>query len=366
VPATLANAPALDTDALRLHTGQNLLLVIAAAEDLATILEPLRRSRRRKKAKVAAGVGVATSALVGGTLWMANLGFWASVGAALGLGSVPLLVTVVGGSFAVGRVRRIRREEAERQLWVRAQLTAVCFQKMAEADGQISDEERLVLRYVLLSFPFSEEEKTALVQASIDDVLRAGLALPESVRRQVLEGTWMLAESDGASPAEETCFVQLAERLDLGQAVSELRRNARDLQAQLNDLATAMFRTCQHVLAPSLREARATAFLEQLAAIAATPAARRSLRNSMSTGFSAGGVMQALGDREQATKLVAQAQNALRAVYGPGDTYQAGEQRLLDLAESSDLGRPEAKQICADIDLLFDEALRAGSARSAG
>ena len=178
------------------------------------------------------------------------------------------------------------------------------------------------------------------------------------VRRQVLQGTWMLAEADGVTPEEERFFDHLASRLDLAHEVFTLKKESCDLQARVNDLATAMFRTCQQVLAPTLGQPEANDFLEGLAQIAATPAARRSLRNSLRSGFSTGGVVRSLDEHGERSKLIAQACNAVCAVYGGGAAKRkAGKARLLELAESSTLGRGAARAICADIEALFQSAL---------
>jgi tellurite resistance protein len=352
----------MDLDRLALRTGKELQLVIAAAVDLPTTLAPHRIKRFKRKAKVAAGVGGAATVVAGGALWAANLGFWASLGAALGLASIPLLATLAGtGVLAMGLPGRKRGEISDYQRHRdQVELTFACFHLLAEADGRISEEERVVLRSVLLQFPLTDEDKEQIQQRSPDEVLSQAGELDEQIRRQVLQGTWMLAETDGVSPEEEEVFADLAAHLDLGDEARELKRQSRDIQASVNDLVTSMFRTCQHVLSPSLGQARPNEFLESLAHIAATPLVRRNLRNSLTSGFSAGGVGRMLDEHGEAQKLVAQAHNAVRAVYGSSaEELKAGRSRLLELAEGAAMGSRSARRICADMDALFDEALKA-------
>jgi tellurite resistance protein len=352
----------MNIEALALRTGKELQLVIAAAADLPSTLEPLRAKRARRQVKLAAVGSGATSAVVGGALLAAHLGFWASIGAALGLGSVPLLVTLAGaGSLAIGLPRRKSRSP---DLYTRQrdliELTFCCFHRMAEADGRISDEEKLVLRSVLLQFPLAAEDRARIEAAAPEDTLTRAAGLDEDLRRQVLRGTWMLAEADGVTAEEEARFGDLADRLNLQADLAQLKRESRDMQGAANDLVTAMFRTCQQVLAPSLGQPAANEFLESLAQIAATPLARRSLRNSLRSGYSAGGVVRALDEHREAPKLVAQAYNGVRAVYGASTSARKeGRARLLDMAENSSLGGRSARKICADIDSLFEEALGA-------
>ncbi len=350
----------MNIESLALRTGKDLQLVIAASRDLPTTLEPLRVKRLRKQARLAAGVGGATSAVVGGALFAANIGFWASLGAALGLASVPLLITIGAGGLALGMPRRRSRSpDTYARHRQQVELTFCCFQQMAEADGRISDEEKLLLRSVLLEFPLAPEDRRAVQEARLEEILGRG-ELDLGLRRQVLQGTWMLAEADGVSPEEEKLFSELAARLGLAGELLELKRQCRDLQAGLNDLVTAMFRTCQQVLAPSLGQPAVTEFLEALAQIAATPQVRRSLRNSLRGGFSAGGVARSLDEHGEAAKLVAQAANGIRAVHGgSASARKEARERLLDLAEGSRLGRAVARKICVDVDGLFDDVLGA-------
>jgi hypothetical protein len=353
--------PEIDIEALALRTGKDLQLVIAATEDLPSTLEPLRARRVRRQAKLAASVGGAASAVVGGALIAANLGFWASLGAALGLGSIPLLVTLAGtGSLALGIPRRRSRSpDVYARQRAQVELTFCCFHRMAEADGRISDEEKILLRSVLLQFPLTPADRTAIQEAGAEEILERCSA-DEELRRQVLRGCWMLAEADGVSVEEERLFEELAGRLGLEREALALKRECRDLQAHLNDLVTAMFRTCQQVLAPSLGLPGANDFLESLAQIAATPAARRSLRNSLRSGFSAGGVVRFLDEHAEAHKLIAQAYNGVRAIYGgSGSARKEGLARLLELAEGAAMGKRAARKICDDIDALFEEALGA-------
>lgn len=354
----------MDLERLCLRTGKDLQLVIAAARDLPSTLAPHRSRWLKRRARLAAGLGGATSAVVGGTLWAANLGFWASLGAALGLGSIPLLATLAGsGSLALGLPRRKSRSlTTYARQRNQVELTYCCFLLVAQADGRISDEERVLLDSVLHTFPLSPQDREAILHGSPDSVLGQAADLEEPVRRQVLQGTWMLAETDGVTPEEETLFAELAARLNLSDEVRQLKRQSRDLQASINDLVTAMFRTCQQVLAPSLGQSRANAFLEALAYIAATPRVRRSLKNSLTDGFSAGGAGRILDEHGEATKIVAQAYNGVRAVYGSSKPrVKSGRTRLLELADSTCVGGRAARRICADIDSLFDEALHAAA-----
>jgi tellurite resistance protein len=353
----------LDAESLSLQTGKDLQLVIAAARDLPRVALPLRARRARRRAKLAVGIGSAASAAVGGALFAANLGFWAGVGAALGLVGIPLVVTLAGGGLALGfPARRSRSAELASRQREQVELAFACFLTMAEADGRISEEERILLRAVLLEYPLTEEERGQISSTEPLEVLVRGAALPEEVRRKVLLGTWMLAEADGVSPEEEEVFEAMAASLGLGGTAPELRRRSRDVSEGLNDLVASMFRTCQAVLAPSLAEARANEFLESLARIAASPPVRRSLRNSIASGFSSGGVTRLLDEHGEAPKLVAQAQNAIRSVYaGRAGEGQEARGRLLDLARNSRLGPGEARRIASDIDLLFDEALAAAA-----
>ena len=86
----------------------------------------------------------------------------------------------------------------------------------------------------------------------------------------------------------------------------------------------------------------------------------RSLRNSIKTGFSAGGVARLLDEHGQRHKLIAQAHNAIRAVFGDGQRKEAVK-RLMELVDSTSCDRAEVRRICADVDLLFEDALRADS-----
>ncbi len=358
---TTTQAPGEGIEQLALRTGKDLQLVIAAARDLPSTLEPLRAKRARKRVGLAAGVGGATSAVVGAGLIAANIGFWASIGAALGLASIPLLITLAGGGVAFGLPRRKSRDP-ERYARARRQveLAYACFTRMAEADGRISDEERLILRGVLLEYPLELADREAIQRADAAQVLAGAASFDEELRRQVLQGTWMLAEADGVSSEEEALFEELCGELGLRGEALEIKRRSRDHQAALNDLVTAMFRACQQVLAPSLGDAPAIDFLEGLAQIAATPQTRRSLRNSIRGGFSAGGVVRSLDEHGEAGKLYAQAMNGVRAVYGGSlSARKEARARLLELAESSATGAGLAKKICADIDALFEEALGA-------
>jgi len=348
-------------EALALRTGKEIQILIAASRDLPSTLEPLRAKRARKRVGLAAGVGGATSAVVGAGLFAANLGFWASVGAALGLASIPLLISLAGGGLALGLPRRKSRapDRYARQKQ-QVELAYCCFSRMAEADGRISDEEKLLLRSVLLEYPLDPSDRLAVPEAEPAAVLATASSQDAELRRQVRQGTWMLAEADGVSAEEEALFEELCGKLGLPGEALEIKRRSRDLQAALNDLVTAMFRTCQQVLSPSLGEAPATDFLEALAQIAATPQTRRSLRNSIRGGFSAGGVVRSLDEHGEAGKLYAQAMNAVRAVYGGSQSARKeARARLLSLAETSAAGASLARKICADIDALFEEALGA-------
>jgi tellurite resistance protein len=352
----------MSLESLALRTGKELQLLIAAAHDLPGTLEPLRTRRLRKQARLAAGVGGAASAVVGGALMAANIGFWASLGAALGLGSIPLLLTLAGGGgLALGLPRRRSRSpDVYARQCQQVELTFACFQLIAAADGRISDEERLLLRSVLFEFPLSPADRERIEKGSPESALERAAGADLELRRQVLQGSWMLAEADGVSPEEEKRFSELGARLGLAGELLQLKKASRDLQVGLNELVTAMFRTCQQVLAPSLGRPAAIDFLEGLAQIAATPQVRRSLRNSLRTGFSAGGVVRTLDEHAQPAKLVAQAMNGVRAVYaGLPEERKAARQRLLALAEGTEAGRALARKICADVDTLFDEALGA-------
>lgn len=346
-----------------LRIGKQLQLLIATAEDLSAELKPLRAQQARRNAKVAASVGAASSAMVGGAMWMANLGFWASLGAALGLASVPLVITVTGlGGLTLGLPRRRANPAAyaaRRQL---IELTAACFQLMAAADGQITEEERVLLRAVLLRYPLHAEDRQRIADTPPLTALAQAGELEEAARQQILRGTWMLAETDGVTPEEERLFADLAARLGLADEVRTLQRESRELQAAANDLVTAMFRCCQQVLAPQLGEQRANDFLETLAQIAATPAVRRSLRNSLRSGFSSGGAARLLEQHAQWPKLVAQARNAVRAVYEPPEALRSAGKRLLELVDATSLKRSEVRRVTADVDLLFDDALRGATA----
>ena len=275
----------------QLPIGKNLQLLIAAADDLSATLAPLREQRKRRNVKLAAGLGGATSVLTSGALLAANIGFWASLGVALGVGTIPLLVGAGAGAFTLG-FRKRRAQDAATALREQVALTYACFVKMANADGRISDEERVLLRSVLLQYPLTDEERAAVESLDPDAVLSDVERFDSTLRRRVLQGTWMLAEADGVAAEEEELFAELADKLGQGEQVRELKRLSRSLQAEMNDLVTGMFRTCQQVLAPDLGQPPQTTFLESLAQIAATPPVRRSLRNSLQSGFSAGGVVQ--------------------------------------------------------------------------
>lgn len=352
----------MDRERLLLNTGKRLQIIIAAARDLPSTLAPHRTRRIKRKARLAVGLGGATSAAVmGGALWAANLGFWASLGAALGLGTIPVLATLGATAFALGLPkRRSRSPESYARQRARMELTFRCFQLMAEADGRISEEERVLLESVLHQFPLTDEDREEIQGRSADEVLQGAADLDEALRQQVLQGTWMLAETDGVSPEEEQLFDDLAGRLGLADQVPVLKKQSRELQAAVNDLVTAMFRTCQEVLAPALGQPRANEFLETLAQLAATPPVRRGLRNSLTGGFSAGGVGRLLEEHGEAAKLMAQAYNGIRAVHGDDAAQvRVGRGRLLDLADCGRLGGRVARGICADIDALFEEALEA-------
>ena len=107
--------------------------------------------------------------------------------------------------------------------------------------------------------------------------------------------------------------------------------------------------------APQLGQADTNTFLESLAQIAATPQARRSLRNSLRSGYSAGGVIQALGNKAHAAKLIAQGSNATLAICGEESAQREAETRLLDLADSSPFGRRAAEAVCADVKEYFKD-----------
>ncbi len=339
----------------QLPIGKNLQLLIAAADDLSATLGPLREQRKRRNVKLAAGLGGATSVLTSSALLAAaNIGFWASLGVALGVGTIPLLVGAGAGAFTLG-FRRRRADAAGEALRQQVTLTYACFIKMANADGRISDEERVLLRSVLLQYPLTDEERAAVEQIDPEAVLADVERYDAQLRRRVLQGTWMLAEADGVATEEEQLFVELAERLGQSDHVRELKRLSRAMQAEMNDLVTGMFRTCQQVLSPDLGKPRQNEFLEALAQIAATPPTRRSLRNSLTSGFSAGGVVQTLNEHGQARKLIAQASNAVLSVYDEGALHKAAEDRLLELADASEVGKREARQIHADVQALFNE-----------
>lgn len=357
----------MEIQSLSLRTGRELQLVIAAAQDLPSILRPLRARRAVRNAKLAAGMGGATSAVVGGALWAAHLGFWASLGVALGLGTVPLVVTLAGAGIALGLPRgREEGEEEYRRRRAQVELAFCCFQLMAEADGRISEEERLLLRAVLLQYPLTDEDRQAIVSGPVEATLDRAADMNVRIRRQVLQGAWMLAEADGLTAEEETLFGDMADRLGLREEITPLKRQSRALQAGLNSLVTAMFQTCQLVLEPALGQPAASEFLEALAQIAATPQVRRSLRNSLSSGYSAGGVARLLDEHPEAAKLVAQASNAVCAVHGADEqARKAGRDNLLSLAGNSSLGRGESRRIFADIETLLSEAAGAAGEQQA-
>jgi len=342
-----------------LRTGKTLQLLIAAADDLQATLAPLRDQRSRRNVKLAAGLGGATSVVASGALLVANIGFWSSIGVALGIGTIPLLIAASTGALSFGWRKKGDKGPADEQR-DEVTLTYACFVKMANADGRISDEERILLRSVLLQHPLSDEERATVESLEPDEVLAESDRFTQDVRRRVLQGTWMLAEADGVANEEEALFIELAERLGQSDNVRELKKLSRALQAEMNDLVTGMFRTCQQVLSPELGQPAANEFLEALALIAATPQARRSLRNSLTSGYSAGGVLQTLNEHAQAGKLVAQASNAVLSVFD-GEGKKAAETRLLELADSSELGKREAKQIFADVQALFVELAQASA-----
>ncbi|MCB9555830.1 MAG: TerB family tellurite resistance protein [Deltaproteobacteria bacterium] len=332
---------------------RQLQLLIAVADDLPTYLAPYRALRARKQAKLAAGVGAAASAVVGGALWMANIGVWASLGTALGLTAIPLWV---GGRLLLGGTAKSPAPaQANDQQLKQVALTLVCFQMIAEADGNISDEERLLLRAATLQFPLRDADRRRLEQIDTQTAFADAESLSPLVRQQVLLGCWMLAEADGVTEEEELQFAELVAKLGDGAQVAQLKAESRELQALNNELVTAMFRVCQQVLQPALGAADANAFLESLASIAATPAVRRGLRNNLSGGFSAGGVIQAIERHPERARLVAQGQNAVRAVYLEPSEQSAANGRLLALTDGSTLSRAEAKRICSDVDQLFDD-----------
>jgi tellurite resistance protein len=350
----------MDNDRLYINTGKELQIIIAAAQDLPKTLAPHRSRRLLRAAKLAAGMGGATSLVAGGAMWAANLGFWAGLGAALGLGTIPVLVTLgaTGLAFGLPRRREGRPDEYARQR-AQMELTFCCFHVMAEADGRISEEERVLLRAVLHQFPLADEDREAIQARPAEEVIAAAGGLDASLRRQVLQGSWMLAETDGVSPEEEQVFADLAGRLGLAGEALELKKRSREQQTVVNDLVTCMFRTCQEVLGTALGQAPANEFLESLAQLAATPPVRRNLRNSLTGGHSAGGVSRLLDEHGEAQKLAAQAYNAVRSVHGAANgAVKAGRTRLLELAEGSRLGARAVRGICADIDTLFEEALR--------
>lgn len=346
-----------------LRIGKTLQLVIAAADDLSTTLAPLREQRQRRSVKLAAGLGGATSVLTSGALLVANIGFWSSIGLALGVGSIPLLVAAGTGAFSFGW-RKKNATAAKDTLRDQVELTYACFTKMANADGRISEEERVLLRSVLLQHPLSDAERAEVEGRSPDEVLAQAERFDVTLRRRVLQATWMLAEADGVAAEEETLFVELAAQLGQADDVRELKRLSRALQAELNDLVTGMFRACQQVLGAELGQPAANEFLEALALVAATPQARRSLRNSLTSGFSAGGVVQTLNEHGQARKLVAQAANAVLAIYDEGEARRTAETRLYELADASELGKREARQIFADVQALFAELAAAEQSAS--
>jgi hypothetical protein len=353
----------MDTQRLALRTGKELQLVIAASNDLPSTLASHRGRRQRQKVKMAAGLGGATTVVVGGALWAANIGFWTSVGAALGLATIPLIITLAGtGKLAFGLPWKTKDNSPviDEQQLLQLELTYCCFNLLARADGRISEEEQVVLRSVLLQYPLSDEQLQAIQERSFEEILADATQADTIVRRQVLQGTWMLAEADGVSPEEEVLFADLARKLGLESEVLELKRHSRDLQATANDLVTSMFRTCQQVLSPTLGTPRTNEFLEALAQIAATPSVRRSLRNSLSSGFSAGGVGRTLDEHAEASKLVAQAYNSILAVYGLATPEQKeARSRLLELADGTTMGKTKAKNVCSDVSSLFNEALKA-------
>lgn len=357
----------MEIQALSLRTGRELQLVIAAARDLPAILRPLRARRAIRKARLAAGVGGATSAVVGGALWAAHLGFWASLGVALGLGTVPLVVTLAGAGIALG-LPRGREDGGEEYRRGRAQveLAFCCLQLMAEADGRISEEEKLLLRAVLLQYPLTDDDRQAIQSGPVEAALDRAAEMDVRIRRQVLQGAWMLAEADGLTAEEEALFGDMADRLGLREEITPLKRQSRSMQAGLNSLVTAMFQTCQLALEPVLGQPGPSEFLEALAQIAATPQVRRGLRNSLKSGYSPGGVARLVDEHPEAAKLVAQASNAICAVHAADDSARkAGRDRLLSLAGNSSLGRGESRKIFTDIETLLSEAAGAAGERQA-
>jgi tellurite resistance protein len=350
----------MDNDRLYINTGKDLQIIIAAARDLPKTLAPHRSRRFRRTAKLAAGMGGATSLVAGGAMWAANLGFWAGLGAALGLGSIPVLVTLgaTGLAFGLPGRREDRPNDYARQR-AQMELTFCCFHLMAEADGRISEEERILLRAVLHQFPLADEDREQIQARPSDEVIAAAGALDGSLKRQVLQGSWMLAETDGVSPEEEQVFADLTGRLGLADETQELKKQSREQQTAVNDLVTSMFRACQEVLGAALGQPRANEFLESLAQLAATPPVRRNLRNSLTSGHSTGGVSRLLDEHGEAQKLAAQAYNAVRSVHGAESSeVKAGRTRLLELADGSRLGARAVRGVCADIDVLFKEALK--------
>ncbi|MCK5796607.1 MAG: TerB family tellurite resistance protein [Deltaproteobacteria bacterium] len=348
----------------QLDIGKNLQLLIAAAEDLSKTLGPLREERKRRTARLAAGLSGATSVVASGALLAINIGFWSSIGVALGVGAVPLLIAASAGAFSFGS-RKTQQGDLTTETSLRAEveLTYACFIKMANADGRISAEEKVLLRSVLLQYPLSDDERRAVEGIDPDAILADVERFPTLLRRRVLQGTWMLAEADGVAAEEETLFDELAAHLGQGDEVRNLKRLSHTLQAEMNDLIMGMFRICQQVLSPDQGHPATNAFLEALAQIAATPPTRRSLRNSLGKGYSAGGVIQTLNEHGEARKLIAQAANAILSVYDPGEARRAAEGHLMELADASEIGKREAHQIYADVEALF-EAM-AASPRSA-
>jgi len=294
--------------------------------------------------------------ITSGALLAANIGFWASVGVALGLGSIPLLVAAGSASLRLGNKAK---DGDPARLEGQLALTYACFSKMANADGHVSDEEKTLLEAALLSRPLSDEQRARITSAPVGEVIQRALEVDELTRRHVLQGTWMLAEADGVAQSEEQLFAELAQELGLETHQRELKREARALQGQMNDLVTAMFRCCQQVLSPDLGQADVSTFLEALAQIAATPQARRSLRNSLTTGYSAGGVIQALGQPAHASKLVAQASNAILAIYSEDTPRRDAQRRLFELADSSPFGKRQAEAVYADVKEFFIDFLEA-------
>jgi uncharacterized tellurite resistance protein B-like protein len=270
-----------------------------------------------------------------------------------GLGSIPLLVA---GGVALGLSRKQAEKGSDAAL-DELKLTYACFMTMAEADGRISDEETTILRSVLLQYPLSEEQRELVENVDTEQALELADRVDANTKHRVLQGSWMLAEADGTVPAEDACFQKLAERFGMAEKVRDLKSDAKARQAELNELVTGMFRTTQQVLQPNLGQPSVNAFLESLAQIAATPQTRRSLRNSLKSGFSAGGVVQTLNQHAAADQILAQASNATLAVYDDPTERRVAETRLLDLADSSTPGRKLAKRVHSDVQLLFDEML---------